>query len=379
MDAAQYVVEPADLWTSRVPARHEDMAPKVVQLPEGGDAWSFEDGAWLRPLGLDVAVGHGPLDVKGLGYSYGEIRQGAYDVGQRIADMAADEVDAAAVFPTYGMSVRTILDPDLHLACVRAYNDGVWEWAQAGQGRLVPQGLVPCTGLDDATQELERVVTLGYRGIVFSGWPSGGIQAAVEDDPFWAICQESGVVVNLVQGGPSADRTPTAARKWIGPDAAHVRADETTFEAQWVQSAGIPNVNLAYFVMSGVLDRFPRLQVALIDAGAGWLPFTAELLDWNYRYSRYLREYADLKYMPSDYVRRQVKATLKGERSAVEARHDVGVGALMWHSNYPKSGSSWPQSRQAIQDLFRDVPDEERRRMAGENCADFYGVTPVES
>ena len=71
--------------------------------------------------------------------------------------------------------------------------------------------------------------------------------------------------------------------------------------------------------------------------------------------------------------------TVKDERSTIESRHDVGVGALMWSSNYPNSTSSWPTSRLAIEQQFREVPKDERRRMLGENCAELYGVVAVAS
>src|SRR5207302_472903 len=111
--------------------------------------------------------------------------------------------------------------PDLHLACVRAYNDGVWEWAQAGDpDRLIPNAVLPATGFAAAMAELRRVVDRGFRGVVFGGWPAGGEAPTPEEDPFWALCEEAGVVVHLLAGGPTApDRTPTAPPRWIGPEA----------------------------------------------------------------------------------------------------------------------------------------------------------------
>lgn len=368
VDAAQYIVEPPDMWTSRVAARHREQAPTVVSLPDGGEAWSFEGGAWSRPMGLEVAAGRSPLDIKASGYTYETLREGMYDARERIEDMRIDEVDEACIFPTFGMSVRNIADADLHLACVQAYNDGLWEWVQEGDPRrLLPHALMPAVGYAAAMGELKRVVKKGYRGIVFSGWPGAGAEPQADEDPFWSLCEEAAVVINLVKGGP------------VGPDRTYVSSDVVPLEMSFVQSASIPNVNLAYFVLAGILDRFPRLRVALIDAGAGWLPFFAELLDWNFRYSRYIDEFASLKHTPGDYVRRQVKATIKVERSAIEVRQDLGVGALMWASNYPKSTSSWPASPLAVRDLLSGVQDDERRRIIGENCQELYGVASAAS
>ena len=141
----------------------------------------------------------------------------------------------------------------------------------------------------------------------------------------------------------------------------------------WTQAAATKNVNLAWFVLTGILERYPGLQLALIDAGAGWLPTCCELIDWNYRYAQFLA-FAKLRYTPGEYIRRQVKATIRNERHAVDARADVGVKALMWSSSYPNSTSSWPTSRLTIEDEFGGIPDDERRRILGENCAALYGI-----
>ncbi len=380
MDAAQFIVEPPDLWSSRVSAKHRELAPKVVSLPGKGDAWAFEGGAWLRPLGLEAVAGQGPLEIQDQGLGYADIRRGAYEPKERLRDMAVDEVDMASIFPSFGMSVRNIQDPDLHLACVQAYNDGLWEWCQSGDARrLVPQALIPATGVTVAIAELDRVAKKGYKGMVFLGYPGQGMDPQAEEDPFWARCEEAGMVVNLVRGGPvGPDRTPMVPRRWVGESAGNVRIVDTPLEVMWAQAASINNVILSGFILTGILDRFPRMQLALIDAGAGWLPNCGELLDWNFRYSRYIK-FAKLKHMPSDYIRRQVKATVKGERSTIENRHDVGVGALMWASHFPNSTTSWPTSPLVIEGQFHDVPEDERRFMLGENCAGLYRVMPVTS
>lgn len=169
-DAAQYLVEPPDLWTSRLTGTDAEQAPRVVDLGDDGEAWSFEGGAWVDPIGLEVAAGASRPDGAGRSaraatrYRYGDLRPGCHDGRARLADMDLDGISGASVFPTYGLNVLNFRDDDLHRACVRAYNDGVAEWcAAAGGRRLVPHALIPVTGLDDAVAELDRVLALGFR------------------------------------------------------------------------------------------------------------------------------------------------------------------------------------------------------------------------
>ena len=378
VDAAQYLIEPPDLWSSRVASKHRERAPKVVAMPDGGEGWSYEGGAWLRPLGLEVSAGRSPIDIQDHGYSYAGIRKGMYDAQERLADMTIDEVDVASIFPTYGLDVRSIENPELHIACVQAYNDGLIDWTKEGDPvRLIPHALIPAVGLESAMAELQRVAKLGYKGVVFSGWPTGGEKPEEADDAFWAFCAEAGIVIDLIRGGPvGPDRTPMAPKRYVGPGS-RAQAADLPLEIIWTQAAATKNVNLAWFVLTGILERHPVLQLALIDAGAGWLPTCSELIDWNYRYAQFLA-FAKLRYTPGDYIRRQVKATIRNERHTVDARADVGVKALMWSSSYPNSTSSWPSSRLTIEDEFGGIPDDERRQILGENCAALYGIrTPA--
>ncbi len=377
IDAAQYLIEPPDLWQGRVPAKHREKAPRVVPMPDGGEGWAFEGGAWLRPLGLEASAGRSPFELRDHGLSYPQIERGMLGAAERLADMDRDGVDAAVVFPTYGVDVRHIEDPELHVACVRAYNDAVQEWAAGGSERLIPMAMVPAVGIDAATAELRRIAKAGYKGIVFSGWPSGTGQPQREEEPFWALCAEAEIVVNLVRGGPvGADRTPSAPQRYIGANGGRVRAVDVPPEVAMAEIGAIKNINLSWMVLAGVLQQFPGLRLALIDCGAGWLPTCGELFDWYYRYEQFVA-FAQLKDKPGEYIRRQVKATVQGEPHAIATRKDIGVESLLWSSNYPNSTSSWPDSAKAIDDLLAGLPDNERSLITAGNCAALYDI-PVD-
>src|SRR5687767_5328845 len=105
-DAAQYIVEPPDLFTANLPSALVSRAPRVVELPGGGEAWSFEDGAWLRPLGLEVQAGRGPMDLTENPLAYRDLRPGLYDAEARLSDMDADEIDGVSIFPTFAQELR---------------------------------------------------------------------------------------------------------------------------------------------------------------------------------------------------------------------------------------------------------------------------------
>src|SRR5438876_11555519 len=90
VDADAHVNEPPNLWQERVPARLRERALKVVPWPGGGDAWSYGDGAWVRPLGRTATAGLSYLQYSTSGRSYDTIRPGSFDPAARLTDMDID-------------------------------------------------------------------------------------------------------------------------------------------------------------------------------------------------------------------------------------------------------------------------------------------------
>ena len=103
-----HVIEPATVWTDRLPARYHDVGPRIVRAPvkemtfvggrftvvpgepgDPGDAvdwWFYED--LRRPLTrLDSAVGVDRDQVRLTGITYEDMRPGSYLVGPRLQDM----------------------------------------------------------------------------------------------------------------------------------------------------------------------------------------------------------------------------------------------------------------------------------------------------
>jgi predicted TIM-barrel fold metal-dependent hydrolase len=382
-DGAQYIVEPSDLWTQRLPARLATIGPRVIELDDGAHAWSFGDGAWIDPLGLEVAAGVRSATPLAARYRYPDLRPGTYTGKFRLQDMDDDGVEQASIFPTYGLNVLNLDDAELHRQCVRAYNDALIEWSADGDSRrLLPHALIPVTGLDDAIAELDRVIDLGYRGIVFGGWPSGGRIPAPADDRFWGRCEEAGVVVHLVRGGPAnperatRPKSPSSVGRYMGR-AGRGDAGDVPMEALVTDLVTTKNANLSWLVLTGVLERFPGLLVVLVQAGAGWLETCGELLDWNYRYAQWVpgNGFARLKDLPSDSIRRQVLATVESDQRHLELASQADRGQMvLWSSAYPTSMSSWPRSKLAI-DQWEELPGVAKADIVSNNYARTYRLS----
>ena len=148
IDMDTHYNEPADLWTSRAPAKLRSGAPRIEQRPGAGPAWAVADGIALSLPGICVIRAEGS---KALGtfslMSPEEMSPAATEVGARLRMMDALGVAIQVVFPNVlgfaGAGIMRVKDPELRNFCVSAYNDGIAEMQASSGGRLFPQALLP--------------------------------------------------------------------------------------------------------------------------------------------------------------------------------------------------------------------------------------------
>ena len=380
-DPDQHIQETPDFWTSRVPARYKEYAPRIVPFPLGGECFIFDGGEYFWPLGLEVAAGKNYAEYKWHGSRFEEIRPGFYDPKERLVDMAIDGIDAAALFPSTGMrmrSPRALQDHDFGLALVRAYNHGMWEFCSEDFNRLIPLAVIPGFGVESAIAELEFALNQGFRSIFLSALPNGGDQPEPEDDAFWARCEEAGVIVNIHQAlahGNEVGGMASAAEFWE-PDRA-MRLMNRAARNVVAGRSGVRIIkDLSALALTGVFERFPGLKVVSVETGVGWIPFFLEQLDDNWKRHRFWADAPVLRMLPSEYIRRNVWATFQIDRAGVKARHDIGLDRIMWSTDYPHTGQDWPNSRFAMELEMTDVPEDEKRTMIGGTMAELYGLDP---
>jgi hypothetical protein len=89
------------------------------------------------------------------------------------------------------------------------------------------------------------------------------------------------------------------------------------------------------------LERHPRLKGSFGESGIGWLPYALDRVDFEYE-----DRFRDLmKLMPSEYWRRQCKATFQFDPIATKLVYDIGVETMLWGSDYPHTDSICRRAR----------------------------------
>jgi predicted TIM-barrel fold metal-dependent hydrolase len=291
---------------------------------------------------------------------------GCYEPKRRLELLDEDGIDATVIFPPQ----RTMhyfmadTDGDFHIAGIQAYNNWVIQaFCAEDPTRLGAIGQIPNLGVEGAVAELKRLKELGARGVGISTWPSGGGSLSRDDDPFWAAAEELEMPVHLhiALGVAGAKRGRIGVKRggafWMINLA-------TTLSA-------MPRL-IAETVFTGLFDRFPKLRFVGAEVGAGWVPYLLNDMDDRYRRNRYWTG-VHLERLPSEYFRSNWYVGFVRDPYGVQNRHAVGIGNMLWASDFPHHINDWPNSQWLIKEMSLGVPEAEVRQIFCNNAASLYG------
>ena len=363
-----HVVEPPDLFERHLPEKWRDVAPRVVQRDDGTDVGLYQ-GMELPNIGLNAVAGR-PPDEYGLEpTSFAEMRDGCYDIHERVRDMNANGVLGSMCFPSFpqlcGQLFARSKDKDAGLAILKAYNDWhIDDWCGSYPGRFIPLSLPPLWDPEEMATEVRRVAAKGCHAVSFSENPEKLKFPSFHSDhwdPFWEACSDEGTIVCL-HIGSSSQLVVTAAD-------APIDVLITLQPINIVQAA-------ADLLWSPVLRKFPDLRVCLSEGGIGWIPYFLDRVDWIYERHHAWTGQDFGHQLPSQLFRERVVVCFIDDPAGIEARHRVGVDRITWEADYPHSDSTWPQSPERLMKSLPGVPDDEINAMTHENAMSHYRFDP---
>jgi predicted TIM-barrel fold metal-dependent hydrolase len=371
ISADSHVNEPGDLWLERLDTAFRDRAPRVVDHLPGRQPGSYLVLEGIPPIHLTQGLGAGkkPEELPQFFQesTYKDARRGGWDPAARLGDMDLDGVEAEVIYTTLGFRQFWFTDAALQQACFRAYNDWLAEYCAYAPTRLAGLALISLYEIETAVRELQRCQKQGLKGAMI--WASPPADRPYSDplyDPFWAAAQDLHMPLSLhaITGmGPESQATRAMGREIQRMDR-YVRA---------VTGADEVKRSLTVFIFSGVLERFPGLQLVSAENNVGWLPYVLQRWDQAFETARYMHPTA-LTLKPSEYFQRQIYATFIDDPVGVQNRHQVGIDNIMWSSDYPHTASTWPHSQAVIDRDFKDVPAEEKWQIVRENVTKLYAL-----
>ena len=366
ISADAHVVEPGDIFDSRLPAGLRERAPKL-QSWNGGSAWFVGD---VQPVPFVVSTTTGSgyrVDHRSVAESavtFDEVMPALYDPVERIKAQDADSVSAEVLYgyPYLWDAIKQVDDAELRAACARAYNDWLAEFCSHDPNRLIGVAKIPTSSIDDAHKELVRCIDeLHLRGAVIDAWPDDSTGPADKNlDAIWDVANDAGIPLSLHYGLGRSRSAPTAGiTAGLKPPMSEVALPMTA---------------------SGVFDRFPNLRMLFAHGDAGWSFFWLEFFDNTYLRQRHLEHYKLEREdaFPSEYIRRHFWFTVQQDRSAVKHRHVFGTDHLLWGSHFPLDACDWPDDRSQAMRITEELPAEDKHGILAGNTARLYRLPGYE-
>ena len=336
-----HVIEPEGLWKERLPKAFRDRAPGF-----GGRRRGDQPGAMVK--------------------------------SERVGEMAADGVSAEVLYPTHGLKVLSLDDPGLEAACARVYNDWLLDYCRAAPDRLIGLAMLSMYDVEGAIEEMERCQKEGLHGAVIWQVPAPELPFTSDHyDRFWAAAQDLDMPVNLhiLSGhGYSRERAlapaPTPGYETPPRGDRGIESERRSVNRKLAQAID----SLYDLIFSGVLERFPRLKVVLVENEIGWIPFVLE--QWDYYFKRHGadRRSVSLSRLPSEYFNDQVYATFFNDAVGGHLLSWWGTDNCMWSNDYPHGNSTWPHSREIVARDLGSLPAEARAKVLRGNVARLYNL-----
>jgi predicted TIM-barrel fold metal-dependent hydrolase len=356
-----HIVEPADLWSSRVPAKYRDVAPHVI-VEDGREYWEWEDKR-SHTMGLNAVAGKPENWVKDP-VRFDEMIPGCYDAKERVRDFVSQGITSSVCFPSLprfgGALFPSFKDKDLAVLCVQAYNDFLFdEWCAAAPNLFVPMVLVPLWDPAAAVAELERTIALGAKAVSLPEEASHlGLPSYYQDfwDPIWRLCEEAEIPVcmHIGSSGWKAYRPPEAP------------------ESLDIALGFIPTITHAVGMMfSPVPRKFPNIKLVYSEGGVSWVPAALERADDRYVRHRSWSGGDDL--LPSDVCKRNMWFCMLDEKVGLAARHEIGLDRILWEVDYPHSNCPWPGTQAIVEETFAGIPDDEVAMITHRNAEALFG------
>ena len=267
-------------------------------------------------------------------------------------------LDRAVIYPTAGLAEGFIQDADWAVVVCRAYNNMMSERYIKYNRRLNVVALLPIQDIQEAAQELRRCVKeLRMVGGVIApvGFPTPLGDSYF--DPLYAEAEKLNTPLGI-HGAPA---------RGLGFDFFRSLIEARALSHPFAQMIAFTSI-----ILEGVLEKFPRLKLASLEAGCSWLPFLMDRLDMEYKNRQHQAPL--LKKNPSAYMKsgQIYYHTELWEDMLPVAIDRLGEDLFLYASDYPHE----PDLAEAIREFEgrRDLKDSAKRQILSDNGKRFYNM-----
>lgn len=264
-------------------------------------------------------------------------------------------------------------DLDLAVGTARAHNRGMVEFC-AGDLRLLPTCYVPLCDLDLASTLADEAIAMGASALlVASGCPPDHSPSHIGLDPVWARAQDAQIPVVFHVGG-TGDLIDAGYFRNGLPIPPDFHGGEENFRSvDYMGIPGPPAQTLATMIFDGVLERFPRLRIGVIEQGAIWVPSWIRQMESAFEaFHKHEERLRALSLRPSEYVRRQIRFTPYPTEDVGWIIEQAGPEVCLFSSDFPHvEGGRRPVER--FEASLGDASEQVRDAFYRDNFLDLMG------
>lgn len=380
IDVDTHLVEPHDLWSSRAPASLRDRLPRVKTV-NGVRSWVIDDDKILSKGAVPACtISKEGEKWPGLEFVQKQIEDVAlasYDIKARVAVMDQMGINAQIVYPNilgFGGQKAVEVDDQLRIATVEIFNDAMAEMqADSGQ-RIFPMAMLPWWDVDLSVKEIERAHRLGLRGLNINSdphlfrRPNGEMLPDLGQEywyPMWEACEHYNMPINFHIGASEESMDFVGHQGWPG---LHQDMRSGLGGAMLFINNGKTMGNL---MLSGLLDRFTKLQFVSVESGLGWIPFLLEAID--YQMSETGANAYKLQRKPSEYFKTNFHACFWFERkNLVHDIRQLGVENVLFETDYPHPICLYPVDN--MDRALDGLTEDEKVKVLSGNAAKLYNI-----
>jgi predicted TIM-barrel fold metal-dependent hydrolase len=269
-------------------------------------------------------------------------------------------------------------DVDFAYGFASAHNRSMVDFCAVDR-RLIPTGYVPLRDFERSREMAREVIAMGCGALLApSGCPRGHGPSHIGLDPVWAQAQEAGLpVVFHVGGGLRLADGRLLDPEYFengGPPVPDFHGGDENFRSvDYMAIPTAPMQTLATLIFDGVLERFPELRFGVIEQGASWVPSWMRFMDSAFDAFRRREERLQrLSLRPSEYVRRQIRATPYPAEDVGWIVRNAGAEVCLFSSDYPHvEGGRNPIKR--FEESMNALSESEKQRFYYDNFVDLMG------
>ncbi|MET0295554.1 MAG: amidohydrolase family protein [Phenylobacterium sp.] len=371
VDCDTHFSEPPDLFTSRAPARLKDRMPYYKDV-NGRPRWYIGDkdfGWWGG--GNVVGADHNKL-LGRLSYpSLEESHPACYQVAPRLKMMDEMGVHAQICFQNSGVtqagSLMALGDDEIGFTILKIYNDAAMERERESGERLFTLGHLPLWNKKEMDAEARRCIDMGIKGFVLPDTPERyPMVPSYTDLSYWgdflSMCEASGRSLNFHLNAA------------INPSALTWKSfafEQTMSIASMMMALGNA-ATIGNWMVSGLLDTYPKLKIGMIESGMGWVPFCLEALEHDFDE---MVPKQDLQKRPWEYFKDNFWVTYWFERLGPKSLLEtLGVDKVLFETDFPHPTSLYPGVQEHLVDTLGGYDFEVRRKVLERNAVELYNL-----